>query len=74
MKKRDWIILRLIMVALNQNPREGRRSRDVAESIVYLNNKYGWQYVARCLDRLRGEEAQRKQDEMYNNELQRRAI
>ena len=57
MKKKDWIILRLIRVAVNDNPQVGRRSIDVAKSIVYLGSKYGREHMYECLKQLHKEKA-----------------
>jgi hypothetical protein len=55
MKKRDWIILRVIRVAVRDNLYESSRNADVARSIMYLIRKYGSAHVMDCLGQLRDE-------------------
>jgi len=55
MKKKDWIILRLVRASVKNNPYVALRSRDVAESIVYLIRKYGGSHINECQRQLEQE-------------------
>jgi hypothetical protein len=57
MKKKDWIILRLIRTSVKNNAYVALRSRDVAESTLYLLRKYGQKYLFDCIGQLEEEES-----------------
>jgi hypothetical protein len=64
MKKKDWIILRLIRASVKNNAYVALRSRDVAESIVYLIRKYGGSHINECQRQLEQEAiSERKQSQ-----------
>ena len=52
MKAKDWMILRLIMLALKCDTRTAMVSRDMAESTRYLIRKYGVKTLNQCVDQL----------------------
>ena len=49
--KEDWIIMRLMMVALNQG---GARDLNVAQTALYLREKYSLDVIGQCADAIRG--------------------
>ena len=49
--KEDWIIMRLMMVALNQG---GARDWNVAKTALYLREKYSLDVIGQCADAIRG--------------------
>jgi hypothetical protein len=51
MSKEDWIILRMIFVAVGMSPRV-RTEPDVVRAIVHLHRKYGTDTVLACIDML----------------------
>jgi hypothetical protein len=57
MKKKDWIILRLIRVAAISNPQVAFNSIDIARSTLYLLRKYGQKYLFDCIGQLEEEES-----------------
>ena len=56
MKKKDWMLLRVLRIAIRQAPIQARYCRDIAETTVYLLNKYGKKELNRCIDALANEE------------------
>jgi hypothetical protein len=60
MKKKDWIILRLIRVATISNPQVAFNSIDIARSTLYLLRKYGQKHLFACIRELEQEESKCK--------------
>jgi hypothetical protein len=57
MKKKDWIILRMILLAYKCDRYTALNSRDYAESLQHLLRKYGSGQVMDALRALREERA-----------------
>ena len=55
MAKKDWIILRLVKLSTDINPRGAYESQDLARSYLYLGRKYGYKFVSDCMYELRVE-------------------
>jgi len=50
MSKEDWIILRLVIVAIHYNPVKARASAEVFRSIMHIEKTYGRKYMNKCID------------------------
>lgn len=57
MTKKDWIILRVIRVAVKDNLYETNNNPDTAKAIMYLIRRYGSKQVMDGLAQLREERA-----------------
>jgi hypothetical protein len=55
MTKKDWIILRVIRVAVKDNLYETNNNADTAKAIMYLIRRYGSKQVMDGLAQLREE-------------------
>lgn len=55
MKKEDWIILRLIFVAIKTNRKKAYNNIDVVRSILHLSKTYEIKKLNKCIDQLSGE-------------------
>lgn len=55
MSKEDWIILRVLFVAVECGAQKTFRSVDAVSAIRYLLNKYGRKHVWKCVDQLHEE-------------------
>jgi hypothetical protein len=56
MKRKDWMLLRVLRIAIRQNPTKTRCNRDIVLTTLYLLNKYGKKELNRCIDALANEE------------------
>jgi len=55
MSKEDWIILRMLFVAVECDARKTFKSVDAVRTISYLLDKYGRKHVRKCVDQLHEE-------------------
>jgi len=55
MTSKDWIILRLLKLSTDINPRDAYLSQDLVRSYMYLRRKYGYKFVSDCMYELRVE-------------------
>ena len=55
MTKEDWIILRLIFVAIKTNRGEAYNNIDVTRSIHHLLRTYGSKKLNKCITQINGE-------------------
>ena len=56
MKRKDWMLLRVLRIAIKQRPIGTGYCRDIMETTMYLSNKYGQKELFRCIDALANEE------------------